>query len=166
MGQQYLIPTVQKAKDWRGDLEILLVGVCSVQIFNIDRTSSYILVLPFTCLATNSLRWWPYELRISLLYGFHRFLHVIPQEVILMLQNVCIVGMVPRKIVCTIFGPRIARIEEPSNISFQPLICLLVKCLYWETEWWGPSSWALPWHGKRRSYSLSLLRVYQDLLLK
>ena len=46
---------MQKAKDWRGDLEILLVGACSVQIFDIDRTSSYILMLLFACLATNSL---------------------------------------------------------------------------------------------------------------
>ena len=46
---------MQKAKDWKGDLEILLVGVCSVQIFDIDCTSSYILVLPFACLATNNL---------------------------------------------------------------------------------------------------------------
>ena len=56
MGQQYPSPIVQKVKDWREDLEILLVGVCSVQIFDIDRTSSYILMLPFASLATNSLR--------------------------------------------------------------------------------------------------------------
>ena len=46
---------MQKAKDWRGDSGILLVGVCLVQIFDIDRTSSYILVLPFTCLAPIAL---------------------------------------------------------------------------------------------------------------
>ena len=54
MDQQYLSPIVQKAKDWRGDLEILLVGACLVQIFDIDCISSYILILPFTCLATNN----------------------------------------------------------------------------------------------------------------
>ena len=47
MGQQYPSPTVQKAKEWRGDLEILSVSVCAVQIFDIDRTSLYILVFPF-----------------------------------------------------------------------------------------------------------------------
>ena len=46
---------MQKAKDWRGDLEILLVSACSEQIFDINHTSSYILKLPFACLATNSL---------------------------------------------------------------------------------------------------------------
>ena len=46
---------MQKAKDWRGDLGVLLVGVCLVQIFDIDRTSSHILVLSFACLATNNL---------------------------------------------------------------------------------------------------------------
>ena len=55
MGQQYLSLILQKAKDWRGDLEIFLVDVCLVQIFDIDRTSSYILVLPFTCLAPIAL---------------------------------------------------------------------------------------------------------------
>ena len=55
MGQQYLSPIVQKAKDWRGGLGILLVGVCLVQIFDINCISSYILVHPFACLATNNL---------------------------------------------------------------------------------------------------------------
>ena len=56
MGQQYPSLIVQKAKDWRKELGILLVGVCLLQIFDIDRISSYILVLPFGCLATNNLR--------------------------------------------------------------------------------------------------------------
>ena len=157
---------MQRAKDWRGDLEILPVGVCLVQIFDIDRTSSYILMLHFACLAINSLGWWLYELGTSLLYGFHRFLHVIPQEVTLMLQGVCIVGMAPRKIIYTISGPRIAKTEEPSDVSFRLLICLLVNRLYEGMDWWGPSSWALLWHGERRSSCLSLLRVYRDLLLE
>ena len=55
MGQQYLSLIEQKAKDWRGGLGILLVGVCLVQLFDIDHISSYILVLPFACLATNNL---------------------------------------------------------------------------------------------------------------
>ena len=54
MGQQYSNPIVQKAKDWRGGSETLLVGVYLVQIFDIDRTSLYILVLPFAYLATNN----------------------------------------------------------------------------------------------------------------
>ena len=130
MGQQYPKTIVQKAKDWREDLEILPVGVCSVQIFDIDHTFSYILMLSFACLAINSPRWWSYELWISPLYGFHRFFHVIPQELILMLQDVCIVDMAPRKIVCTVSGPRIAKIEEISYVSFQLLICPLVEHLY------------------------------------
>ena len=56
MGQQYLSPIVQKAKDWIGGSEILLVGVYLLQIFDIDCISSYILVLPFAGLATNNLR--------------------------------------------------------------------------------------------------------------
>ena len=55
MGQQYLNSIMQTAKDWKGGLGILLVGVCLVQIFDIDRISSYILVFPFVCLATNNL---------------------------------------------------------------------------------------------------------------
>ena len=55
MGQQYRSPIRQKAKDWRGGLGILLVDVCLVQLFDIDHISSYILVLPFACLATNNL---------------------------------------------------------------------------------------------------------------
>ena len=64
------------------------------------------------------------------LYGFHRFPYVTPQEVTLILQDVCIVDMVLRKIVCIVFGPRIAKTEEPSYVSFQPLICPLVERLY------------------------------------
>ena len=101
MGQQYLNPIVRKAKDWRRDSGILLVGVCLVQIFDIDRISSYILVLPFACLATNNLGWWPYELWISLLYGSHKFLHVIPQGVTLMPQDECKVDMAQRRSACT-----------------------------------------------------------------
>ena len=55
MGQQCLSPIVQKAKDWRGGSGILLVGVCLVQIFDIGRISSYILVFSFACLTTNNL---------------------------------------------------------------------------------------------------------------
>ena len=158
MGQQYLSPIVQNAKDWRGDSGILLVGVCLVQIFDIDYTSSYILVLPFACLATNNLGWWPYELWISLMYGSHGFLHVIPQGVTLMPQDDCRVDMAQRRNACTVSGPRIARTEEPSYVPFQ----LLVKRLYSGIEWWGPSRWALFWHGERRSYSLLFLRAYTD----
>ena len=164
MGQQYPSPIMQKAKDWRGDSEILLVGVCLVQIFDIDCTSLYTLMLPFACLATNNPGWWPYELLISLLYGFHRFLYIIPQEVILMPQDVCRVDMASRRIVCTVFGLWIARTEEPSYVSFQLLICPLVKHLYSGIEEWGPSSWALLWRGERRSFSPLFLRVYTNLL--
>ena len=55
MDQQYPSPIVQKAKGWRGGSGILLVGVCLVQIFDIDHISLYILVLPFACLAINNL---------------------------------------------------------------------------------------------------------------
>ena len=128
MGQQYLNPIIQKTKDWRGGSGILLVGVCLVQIFDIDNISLYILVLPFVCLATNNLGWWPYELWISLLYGSHRFLHVIPQGVTLMPQDECRVDMAQRRSACTVSSPRIARTEEPSYVPFQFLICPLVKC--------------------------------------
>ena len=48
----------------------------------------------------------------------------------MMLQDVCIIGMASRKIVYTISGPRIARTEELSDVSFRHLICLMVKRLY------------------------------------
>ena len=86
-------------------------------------------MLPSVYLATSSLGKWPYELKTSLLYGFHKFLHVILQELILMLQGVCTVDMAPKKIVYIVSNPWIARTEEPFAVSFSHLIYLLVKHL-------------------------------------
>ena len=53
--EQCLSLIVQKAKDWRGGLKILPVGVCLVQIFDTDRISSHTLMPPFAYLAPSNL---------------------------------------------------------------------------------------------------------------
>ena len=104
--------------------------MCWVQIFDIDRISLHILVFPFTCLVTNNLGRWLYELWISLLYGSHKSLHVTPLGVALMPQDECRVDMVQRMSTYIVSSPRIARTEEFSYISFQLPICPLVKRPY------------------------------------
>ena len=134
MGQQYLSPIVQKAKDWKRDSGILLVCVCLVQTSDIDLIFSYILVLLFACLATNNLGWWLYELWISLLYGSYRSLHVTPQGVTLMPQGECRVDIAQKRSAHTVSGPWITRTEEPSYVSFQLPIYPLVKRSYSRIE--------------------------------
>ena len=49
-------------------------------------------------------------------------------------QGECRVGTTQRRSACTVSGPRIARAEELSFVSFQLLICPLVKRPYSEIE--------------------------------
>ena len=45
-------------------------------------------------------------------------------------QDECRVDMAQKRSTCIVSGPRIARIKKPSYVSFQLLICLLVKRPY------------------------------------
>ena len=49
-------------------------------------------------------------------------------------QGECKVDMAQRMRACIVSGPWIARTEEPSYVSFQLLICPLVKHPYSEIE--------------------------------
>ena len=59
-------------------------------------------------------------------------------------QDVCIAGMVQKRSICTIFGPRIARIEELSSVPCQLLISPRVGYSPSRIVPKGPSSWVHP----------------------